>query len=186
MVLQTTRLFLRPISHRDIDALLRLLNEPLIAQYNDYGQTVSRDEAKSLIQWDLEQAYQGTGTRFVIINKISNEFIGTLGVYDHDIIKKHCFLGFELAPSEWGKGIMREALECLFNYLLENIAQNGLPLLVRAQVESLNKNCIKLLTRLMFTQSNVNEYILLLEASGEADPNAMYEQVADTLLLDQM
>jgi ribosomal-protein-alanine N-acetyltransferase len=150
MKLESSRLLFRPISYRDINVLLDILNDPLVAQYNDYGTRLSRDEIKALIQWDLEQMYLGIGLRYAVLLKSCKTVIGTLGVYDHNAENNTCNIGFELASTHWGKGIMYEAL----SFLIHNIQQaktifDG-TLEIKAKVAHKNIRCKQLLERLKF------------------------------------
>ncbi|KAF7771491.1 ribosomal-protein-alanine N-acetyltransferase [Pseudoalteromonas citrea] len=150
MDLESTRLLLRPISYRDTDVLMTVLNDPLVAQYNDYGMCLSRDEIKALIQWDLEQMYRGVGMRYAMLLKPCNTFVGTLGIYDHDTLNNTCHIGFELSSMYWGRGLMYEALDCLVqNMRYGNTLFHG-NLVISAKVARNNTRCAQLLKRLQF------------------------------------
>ena len=150
MNLESSRLLLRPISYRDTDVLLSILNDPRVAQYNDYGMCLSRDETKALIQWDLEQMYRGVGTRYAMLLKPCNTFVGTLGIYDHDKLSNTCHIGFELSSMYWGRGLMYEALDCLVQTIQHGNTLFHGNLVISAKVARNNTRCVQLLNRLQF------------------------------------
>ncbi|CAM4007240.1 GNAT family N-acetyltransferase [Pseudoalteromonas byunsanensis] len=160
MRLTTSRLILKSITHRDALALYGVLNDPLVAQYNDYGDSLSHQDIKDLIQWDLEQGYSGLGCRMTITNT-QGQLLGTVGLYDFDADTHSVKIGFELASIYWQRGYMIEAIECV----LENITKLlhlTADTSVLAHLDEQNVRSVNLLLKLGFTKQSCNLYGKLL------------------------
>ncbi|BBN81569.1 hypothetical protein PA25_15540 [Pseudoalteromonas sp. A25] len=160
MQLLTSRLLLKPITYRDSAKLHALLNDPLISRYNDYGCSVSQLDVRALIQWDLEQSYLGLGNRLTINCKI-NGMIGCVGLYEYNRALREVYIGFELSPSQWGMGLMAEAIECVISNISQLIDVKGnINLLARVQADNLRS--VKLLERQGFIKLESNDYSKLV------------------------
>ncbi|CCQ12047.1 putative ribosomal-protein-alanine acetyltransferase [Pseudoalteromonas luteoviolacea B = ATCC 29581] len=109
MFIETQRLQLRPIKHRDSARLMTILNEPSTQQFNDYGNQISREELKKWIQWDIASFYKQKGIRLVIIDQ-SKLIVGTIGLH-YQAQSKGVTVSFELASNARGQGYVQEALK---------------------------------------------------------------------------
>ncbi|WP_105168215.1 GNAT family N-acetyltransferase [Pseudoalteromonas sp. T1lg23B] len=160
MRLITPRLILKSITHKDALALYGVLNDPLVAQYNDYGKSLSHQDIKDLIQWDLEQGYLGLGCRMTITNP-QGQLLGTVGLYDFDADKHSVSIGFELASVHWRRGYMIEAIQCMLDNiseLLDITADTS----VFAHLDADNERSVRLLQKLGFTEQSSTLYCKLL------------------------
>ncbi|MDK1286502.1 GNAT family N-acetyltransferase [Pseudoalteromonas umbrosa] len=151
MELRTKRLILRPVSYRDCNALLKILNDPKVSHYNDYGTDLSLQDIKAMIQGDLELFYQGVGARFALLKE--GVVIGSIGFFDYQDSTSEISIGYELAPEYWGNGYMREAASCLVDSLA-NVLPKALIEQINAKVDKENKRSIKLLKHLGFEQKH--------------------------------
>ncbi|QPB83322.1 GNAT family N-acetyltransferase [Pseudoalteromonas rubra] len=142
MQIKTPRLLLRPMNYRDVPALVALLNDPLVSQYNDYGTQLTQQEVRAMLQADLDDFYEGCGGRFAIEHE--GVFIGTIGLYDCDVKAKHIHLGIELAPRFWRRGLASEALNATLN-ALETMVPGCKVSLVLGKVQQKNLACQRLL-----------------------------------------
>ncbi|TMP36030.1 GNAT family N-acetyltransferase [Pseudoalteromonas rubra] len=149
MQIKTPRLLLRLVNYRDVPALVALLNDPLVSQYNDYGDKLTQPEVRAMLQADLEEFYEGRGGRFAI--EYNGKFIGTLGLYDYDVNTKHIHLGIELAPLFWRLGLASEALSAALN-TLEQLAPDCEVSRVIGKVSQENTGCQRLLLGCGFKQ----------------------------------
>ncbi|MEH6396132.1 GNAT family N-acetyltransferase [Pseudoalteromonas sp.] len=118
-----TRITLKPIKHKDCNALWAILSDPLVAQYNDYCVPVTRDAVKQLIQDDITGMYEGNTLRLGIYLKNTVILIGCVGLYDIEV--NSAWLGFELAPDHWGNGYMSEALAFIQTNIKTLVTQLG-------------------------------------------------------------
>ncbi|KAF7785960.1 ribosomal-protein-alanine N-acetyltransferase [Pseudoalteromonas rubra] len=142
MQIKTPRLLLRSVNYRDVPALVALLNDPLVSQYNDYGAQLTQQEVRAMLQADLEDFYEGHGGRFAIEH--GGVFIGTIGLYDCDVKAKHIHLGIELAPKFWHQGLASEALSATLN-ALGTMVPGCKVSLVLGKVQQNNLACQRLL-----------------------------------------
>lgn len=148
--LSVERISLSLITHKHAKALFAILNEPEVAQFNDYDFPLSRDDVKQMIQYDLACYYEQSGIRFVIINNQTHEIMGSVGLYD--IKNGKAWVGFELATKFWHQGYMFEVL----NYLVVNKAHKHIlkPIITSfyANVDEANYSSQKLLSKIGFTR----------------------------------
>ncbi|WP_194867243.1 GNAT family N-acetyltransferase [Pseudoalteromonas sp. PPB1] len=144
MHIKTPRLLLRPVNYRDVPALVALLNDPLVSQYNDYGAQLTQQEVRAMLQADLDDFYEGHGGRFAIEHE--GMFIGSIGLYDCDVKAKHIHLGIELAPKFWRQGLASEALSAALN-TLDKLVPGCEVSRVVGKVHQANIACQQLLVR---------------------------------------
>lgn len=144
------RISLCLITHKHAPALLAVLSEPEVAQYNDYELPLSREDVKQMIQNDLVDHYSLTGIRLAVINNLDNTFMGSVGLYN--VLDGQAWLGFELSKRYWNQGYMYEVLK----YLVINRAYktffNQSITSINAIVEPANLQSNKLLKKLGFIQ----------------------------------
>ncbi|MDK1310910.1 GNAT family N-acetyltransferase [Pseudoalteromonas ardens] len=149
MQIKTPRLLLRPVNYRDVPALVALLNDPLVSQYNDYGTQLTQQEVRAMLQADLDDFYEGYGGRFAIEHE--GVFIGTIGLYDCDVKAKHIHLGIELEPKFWHQGLASEVLSAALN-VLDKLVPGCKVSRVIGKVHQANIACQRLLGRSGFQQ----------------------------------
>ena len=149
MALTTERLLLRPITHRDNSALLPLLNHVAVKQFNDYGENLTAIDLKCMIQLDIERRLTNRGGRFGIFSKHTLSLLGSVGFYQEHDSEAGINIGYELAPSHWGKGIMYEAITALFERRCSLPFQQNI---VFARVHRNNLRSKALITKLGFSE----------------------------------
>lgn len=140
-------------------ALLVLLQNPLVAKYNDYGVVSSKEQVRGIIQQDIELFLNKEGVRLALY--FHGTLIGCCGVYGYNQQLQQAQVGFELLPEFWGQGLMFDAMTTL----IANIHQaplNALTTLV-AQAHAENQRSLNTLARLGFVLSeDTNQYSLSL------------------------
>ena len=158
-----TRITLKPIKHKDCNALWAILSDPLVAQYNDYCVPVTRDAVKQLIQDDITGMYEGNTLRLGIYLKNTVILIGCIGLYD--IEEDTAWLGFELSPNHWGNGFMSEALAFLLTNIKAVVAlldnESNITNL-QAKVATENSQSQQLLRRFKFTHVASEQWLYQL------------------------
>ncbi|MGP0583494.1 GNAT family N-acetyltransferase [Paenibacillus timonensis] len=103
---------MRELTSIDADAVFRHFSVPEVTRFMDIEPCEDRQEAEEIIAFHI----QDSGCRYGLFSKESKELIGTCGYHcwstdDHRETKAE--IGFDLAPSYWGKGLMQEALNPL-------------------------------------------------------------------------
>lgn len=157
------RIALKPIKHKDCSALLAILSEPLVAQYNDYSLPLTRNDVKQLIQNDITGMYEGNTLRLGIYLIDTSTLIGCIGLYD--IAEDSAWLGFELSANYWGQGFMSEALAFTLTNLTTVIALLGNEVSIsnlQAKVATANSQSQRLLQRFNFSNLGYEHWLYKL------------------------
>lgn len=145
-VLSSGELVLRPIEDKDTAALFSHFSDNAVTKYMDIDSFTNISEATQIIQFFHQSLEKEEGMRWAITLAGSDELIGTCGY--HKISKTHfkAEIGYDLRPSYWGKGIMKEAVSIMLDYGYEELQFNR----IEAFVDPDNLASSKLLTRLGF------------------------------------
>lgn len=147
-----TDITLRLVSHKDCQAIWDILKNPLVQEFNDYPLTITKGDVRDLIQGDIERAYKLEGSRFVIMFNLTGLVVGSIGLFNINKETHSAYIGFELAPEFFGKGVMYKAV----NILLSKTAKHHAYKIntVFADVKPGNAACINLLKKLGFYYKN--------------------------------
>lgn len=145
------------ITHKHTASLLTVLNEPEVAQFNDYELPLSREDVKQMVQNDIARYYDKQGVRLAVINNEDRLLMGSVGFYD--ILDTTVWLGFELSTRYWSFGYMYEVLSYLitakhFETLLDKKITS-----IYARVHLHNKRSMKLLSSIGFVQEQDNIWV---------------------------
>lgn len=152
MVLKSIRLSYRPITYKDSSFIMTLLTDPLVSKFNDFGHSLNQNDVKELIQWDLEQSYNSTGERYIILNE--QALIGSIGLFELDKNNMTISIGFELLPDYWNNGYMYEALEVFISIAKRKYNATQ----INAKVDIQNIRCINLLIKMGFKVKESTEF----------------------------
>jgi ribosomal-protein-alanine N-acetyltransferase len=151
-IIKTERLILQPICYKDASNLFKLLSQLEVCIYNNFTPLDDKQQAKNLIQQDLENSYNNMGIRFAIKSH-EGKFLGSCGVHQYDSRLKVATIGYELEPLFWRQGLMQEALTALFRYLFSQ--KSNFPVkIVNAYVLTINTASLQLLAKLGFVNNN--------------------------------
>ncbi|MDX1992511.1 MAG: GNAT family N-acetyltransferase [bacterium] len=115
-IFNTERLYLRPLSEGDIQALFDLYCQPEVAEYSDAEPLNSLDEAEELLADFNDSFSRRTQIRWGIVVRATNTLIGTCAVFDFDEDNRRLEIGYELHSAYWGQGFMAEALRPVLAY----------------------------------------------------------------------
>jgi ribosomal-protein-alanine N-acetyltransferase len=151
--LETERLVLRELTSDDVEWYRNHFSTPEIVHGSGYPAPADIDAAKEEFEmYILGPWKEGTGLRWGITLKDDGSLIGSCGFYkwESDPHRK-AEIGYDLHPTYWGKGIMREALQAIIRYGFEEMNLNRITLLVI----SYNDRSIRLAERLGFVKEGV-------------------------------
>jgi ribosomal-protein-alanine N-acetyltransferase len=125
----TARLYLRPATADDLDALHALWSDREVRRYLFDGQPVSRERAEEVLAAHLPEAAEGLGL-WLVLGREDGRFIGCAGLYPASLVVEFepALAGLlealaALAPSAWGRGYAHEALTALIDYAFGDLAQ---------------------------------------------------------------
>lgn len=123
-VLETDRLILRPFKLEDLDDFYEYASVPDVGERAGWNHHENKDESLIILSRFIE-----SDKTFAILLKENKKVIGSLGVEkynDEDKLDefkdyKGRELGFVLSKDYWGKGIMKEAVDRVCEYLFDEM-----------------------------------------------------------------
>jgi [ribosomal protein S5]-alanine N-acetyltransferase len=122
IVLETPRLLLRPFNEGDLADLYAYASVPNVGEWAGWKHHESLEESKKILTMFIEEK-----KTFALFLKESGHVVGSLGLerYRCPLPKDYDFLlgrelGYVLAKSEWGKGLMSEAVYRVILYCFDD------------------------------------------------------------------
>ncbi|MFE4711880.1 GNAT family N-acetyltransferase [Paenibacillus sp. NPDC056722] len=146
-VLETERLHLRKMKVSDSSSLFKIWSDPEVTKFMNVSCFTDEHQAIEMINLLDDLSRDLKAIRFSIINKESNEIIGSCGYNSLDFENEKAEIGYDIAKSFWGRGYASEALSSLLDYAFSSLKLNR----IEAKVDPQNVNSIKLLQKLNFT-----------------------------------
>ncbi len=162
--LETERLILRALTPDDEQAILRNFSDPDVVEHLMEPFTTMK-QAESIVAEFIAAFERGKGLFWAVALKQDDACIGTCS-FEAVELGARGEVGFDLAPSHWGQGLMSEALRAVIRYGFERL---GL-----AEIEAFtsihNARAVNLLKRSGFqiasTQEEIYRFFLLKQDWG--------------------
>lgn len=145
--LHTERLHLRKMNVTDSQNLYKIWSDPDVTKFMNIASFTNEDQVIEMIEILDELAQEQKGIRLTIIERYSNEIIGSCGFNSIDFESEKAEIGYDIAKSYWGKGYAPESINALLDYAFQTLELNR----IEAKVEPENTNSIKVLKKLNFT-----------------------------------
>ena len=146
--LRTERLMLRSITLDDVDAIFRIMGDAQVIRYFGQLPMRSRSEAVQRVE-SIHRAFQErAGIRWAITSRDSGEFLGSCGFWRLDYKHERGKIGYELAPTWWGRGVMTEAVGAALTFGFVTMGLHS----VEAQIHPRNNGSRRVLEKLGFVQ----------------------------------
>ncbi len=165
-ILETERLLIRPLVESDADSLYSVYSNPDTMKYWSTLPWSELNEAKELIQKDIEALRAGLHLRLGIETKNKNALIGTCSLFSFNEQCKRAEIGYILARKFWGQGFMKETLTALIDYAFNNLLLHR----IEADVDPRNISSAKILNRLGFCkEGHLRERWIVNEAILDSD-----------------
>ena len=153
----TDKILLRIVEKTDVENIHKLRTNPIVSKF------IKRDLNKSIS--DIEnfiEERKRTDYYFAIMTLDSNEFAGTIAIWNINEEEKYAELGYELLPNFQGKGLMSNAISNIVHFAFNNLDFNTLE---------------------AFTdKSNINSRKLLEKLGFEHQQNRLYEKNVDNVI----
>jgi [ribosomal protein S5]-alanine N-acetyltransferase len=147
--LSTSRLLLREVVDDDAPSLLAIHGDAQAMRWYGNDPIASLAHARQMVRtFSSLRELPNPGTRWGIQLHDSSRLIGTCGLFKWHRAWKSAVLGYELARSAWGAGLMGEALCATLHWGFGAMSLHR----VEAQVHPDNERSIKLLHSLGFVQ----------------------------------
>lgn len=134
---------LRDAVLEDADELFKISNDKEVAKYYGMEPFKNIQEAEEEIKWFLSLLEQGKGVRWVIADKVTNKYIGDVGIFDFDEKNNKLEIGFKLKKEYWNKGIMTECIKKALDFGFREINCNR----IHAFVDTRNAGCKRTLLK---------------------------------------
>jgi ribosomal-protein-alanine N-acetyltransferase len=150
--LETERLLLNAITIDDQQMVYNIFSDEQVTQFNDIQTFATLEDAKWFLQFLDRRFQERIGISWALrLRAEPNKLIGVAG-FNLWNRRNHCGeIGYDLAQSYWGWGIMAEALRAIIDFGFQQMALNR----VEAEVMVENRQSIRVLEKLAFKREGV-------------------------------
>ncbi|NLB89737.1 MAG: GNAT family N-acetyltransferase [Clostridiales bacterium] len=122
--LETRRLYLRKARMADAKDIFAYSKNPEVARYVLWDAHRSIQDSRNYIRYLIRQYRQGKPGSYVIVEKATEQVIGTIGFMWINPEFASAEVGYSLAQRCWNQGYMTEALEAVIRYGFEQLGLN--------------------------------------------------------------
>ncbi|OXS75499.1 GNAT family N-acetyltransferase [Lysinibacillus sp. KCTC 33748] len=153
--MNTKRLYLRKMQMADAHSLFNIWSDPEVTKFMNITNFAHEEQAKEMIELFDQLAEEHKAIRLTIIEKESNEIIGSCGFNSFDEESATAEIGYDIAKAYWGKGYAPECISALMDYAFTTLNITK----IEAKIEPGNSNSIKVVEKLNFTfEGTFQEY----------------------------
>lgn len=146
-VLRAGDIVLREMRPRDATAWFRCLSDPQVTRLTNWD-IRSIDDVRDAIANTSELFAQKETFRWAVTAGRGRPFVGTCGFLRFDEHDGRGEIGYELAPPNWGRGIMSAALRLVLEYMFDTLGLHR----IEATVMVGNQRSANLLVRRRFAR----------------------------------
>jgi RimJ/RimL family protein N-acetyltransferase len=143
--LKTERLTLRPLAPEDVERLFEIHSDPAAMRYWSAPIWEDAERGRAMVARDLDPN-SIDHLRLAIELTATRTLIGTCTFFQINPQCRRAELGYMLAPSDWGRGYMQEALVAFIDYGFTRLDLNR----IEADTDPRNERSMQLLERLAF------------------------------------
>ena len=114
MVLETSRLILRPFQNDDLERLAELMANRDFMRFSlgPYTREQTQGVLNKLLGWN--QA--GVPSQFAVVFRENNQVLGYCGFLHHPELPDEIEIGYRLDPAHWNRGLITEAARAVRDY----------------------------------------------------------------------
>jgi RimJ/RimL family protein N-acetyltransferase len=138
---------LRPLRAADAEALYAYLRDPVVTEFTSYP-VVSMPMVEAMIERSMSRWNAGELSKWAIALQHDDRLIGTCGFNEHSQIHRWAELAYDLAPTLWGEGRMRQAVAAVLQWTFGRDLLNRVHAFVRVD----NQRSQRLLERSGFVR----------------------------------
>lgn len=149
--IETPRLVLRELREGDADAVFTLFRDPAVTRYHDLDTFTEIAQAREVIARVRRRFAERTGIRWAITRRDEDVVIGTGGFNRWNMGDRYASLGYELARSAWGQGIMTEAAGAMVGFAFARLGMNR----IEAETMLDNTASMRVLAKLGFQEEGI-------------------------------
>lgn len=146
--LTTERLVLRPLTMSDAGPLFDIFSDPEVMKYWDGSPWQSIEEAHDYILASKASLDEPEKLVFGICDKSDHHLLGKCMLFNIHPTSRRAEVGFGVAQSSWGKGVVFEAVSALLHFGFEAMQLNR----IEAEIDPENIGSARLLEKLGFEQ----------------------------------
>lgn len=144
--INTSRLSLRRISEKDVDAFYAIYSDTEVMRYWSTPPLADRNAAVKLVS-EIQQGLERREIlKWGIARRTDNVLIGSVTLHNLSFTHRRAEIGYALDRSHWGHGLMNEALMAVLAYAFEELDLHR----IEADVDPRNSASIRTLERLGF------------------------------------
>src|SRR5262249_44341190 len=146
--LETPRLRLRAVTMEDAEAMLRIVTDPRVRKYFGKKAPADVDAVRRKIAELHESLQTVTGIRWALVERATGDYLGGAGFWHWDKPHFRAEIGYEIAPSHWGRGLMPEALASILRFGFDRMALHS----VEARINPDNRASARVLEKVGFVR----------------------------------
>jgi ribosomal-protein-alanine N-acetyltransferase len=114
MILETSRLILRPFRKEDIGRLAELMANRDFMRFSLGPYT--RKQTKTVLQNFLSWKKAGLASPFAVVLRENHNVLGYCGFLHHSEVPEEVEIGYRLDPTYWNRGLITEAALAVRDY----------------------------------------------------------------------
>lgn len=141
---------IRDINEDDYKDIYGIYGDSEVMRYDMDNLLKSLEDAKNNIKIIHKGILNKWFIRWAVVDKYTNEFIGTVALHHFEFDKNKVQIGYNLKKSCWRKGVMSDVLKSTIDYLQLNSSLKE----IEASIDSENIASIKLAEKLGFELNN--------------------------------
>lgn len=138
------RVYLTEMQEKDAHLLHEYSKEPKLNEYSGpYKASESLEKSKEYIANSKKNILKKDSYILGIYEKITSNFVGTIGFFDLDKEDKNGQLGFWVAKDYWNKGYMTDSVKLMTDYIFNVLKYHR----VYAYTHEINKSVERVLSK---------------------------------------
>jgi len=114
MILETSRLILRPFQDEDIGRLAELMASRDFMRFSLGPYT--REQTETVLQKFLSWNHAGLPSQFAVVLRENNHLLGYCGFLHNNEAPEEIEIGYRLDPAYWNRGLITEAARAVRDY----------------------------------------------------------------------
>lgn len=119
--LMTSRLTLRPLAKRDVDAVFAMMSDVETMRFWDWPAFKDRETVAEIVDAQLDDMQSGNAFYWAVARTPDGDAIGSCDLSDIDRHHARAEIGFLFSRTHWGNGYAREAMEAVTAFGFEGL-----------------------------------------------------------------
>ena len=141
---------IRHINENDYMDIYGIYGDADVMKYDIDNLLKSLDDARNNIEMIHRGILNKWFVRWAVIDKCTDEFIGTIAFHHFEFDKNNVQIGYNLKKNYWRKGVMSDVLKLTLDYLQSNSSLET----IEASIDTENVASLKLVEKLGFELKN--------------------------------